>query len=75
MFTNQSFTENKTVINGETIQICCSISQQRINILKIHPLRDVAFGEDCLTPFRISKIIIVGLKMDSSNPIKNCYVL
>ena len=28
---------------------------------KIHPLRDAAFGADCLTPF-ISKIIIVGPK-------------
>ena len=31
----------------------------------IHPLRDAAFGADCLTPLRISKIITVGLKMDS----------
>ena len=30
---------------------------------KIHPLRDAAFGADCLTPFRISKIVIVGLKI------------
>ena len=29
---------------------------------KIHPLRDAAFGADCLTPFRILKIIIVGLR-------------
>ena len=29
---------------------------------KIHPLRDTAFGADCLTPFRILKIITVGLK-------------
>ena len=29
---------------------------------KIHPFRDAAFGADCLTPFRILKIIIVGLK-------------
>ena len=29
---------------------------------KIHPLRDTAFGADCLTPFRILKIIIAGLK-------------
>ena len=28
----------------------------------IHPLRDAAFGADCLTPFRILKIIIVDLK-------------
>ena len=42
---------------------------------KIHPLRDAAFGEDCLIPFRILKIIILGLKMDSGNAIKNCYML
>ena len=29
---------------------------------KIHPLQDAAFGADCLTPFRILEIIIVGLK-------------
>ena len=39
---------------------------------KIHPLPDAAFGADCLTPFRILKIIIVSLKMDS---IKNFYML
>ena len=43
--------------------------------LKIHPLQDATFGADCLTPFRILKIIIVGLKMDSGNVIKNCYML
>ena len=42
---------------------------------KIHPLQDAAFGADCLTPFRILKIIIVGLKMDSGNAFKNCYML
>ena len=26
MFTNQSFAENKAAINGEMVQICCSIS-------------------------------------------------
>ena len=29
---------------------------------QIHPLRDAAFRADCLTPFRILKILIVGLK-------------
>ena len=29
---------------------------------KIHPLRDAAFGADCLTPFRILKIVGVVLK-------------
>ena len=42
---------------------------------KVHPLRDAAFGADCLTPFKILKIVIVGLKMDSGNAIKNCYML
>ena len=32
-----------------------------------HPSGDAAFGADCLTPFRILKIIIEGLKMDSGN--------
>ena len=42
---------------------------------KIHLLRDAAFGEDCSTSFKILKIITVGLKMDSGNAIKNCYML
>ena len=29
---------------------------------KIHPLRDAAFGADCLTYFKILKIITVGLR-------------
>ena len=29
---------------------------------KIYPLRDAAFGADCLTPLRILKITTVGLK-------------
>ena len=29
---------------------------------KIRPLRDAAFGADCLTSFEILKIITVGLK-------------
>ena len=41
----------------------------------IHPLRDAAFGADCLTPLRILKLITVGLKMDSGNAIKNSYML
>ena len=36
MFTNQSFTENKAVINRGTVVICCSISQPRFCISK-HP--------------------------------------
>ena len=43
---------------------------------KIHPLQDAGFGADYLSPLRILKIITVGLKkMDSSNAIKNCYML
>ena len=42
---------------------------------KIHPLRHAAFGADCLTSFKILKILTVGLKMDSGNAIKNCYIL
>ena len=42
---------------------------------KIHQLRDAAFGVDCLTPFRILKIITIGLNMDSGNAIKDCYLL
>ena len=42
---------------------------------KKHPLRDATFGADCLTSFKILKIITVGLKMGSGNAIKNCYTL
>ena len=42
---------------------------------KFHPLRDAAFGANCLTSFKILKIVAVGLKMDSGNAIKNPYVL
>ena len=40
-----------------------------------YPLRDAAFAANCLTSFRILKIMIVGLKMDSGNAINNCYML
>ena len=42
---------------------------------KIHSLLDAAFDADCLTLFRILKIITVGLKMDFRNAIKDCYTL
>ena len=42
---------------------------------KIRPLRDAAFGTDCLTPLKILKIIRVYLKIDFVNAIKNCYML
>ena len=78
MIINQSFNKNKDVINGKTVQIYGWISQQRFTISKnkkIHPLRDAAFGADCLTSFKMLKIITVGLKMDSDNAINNCYML
>ena len=60
--TNQCFTENKTVINGKTVQIYRWISQPRFTSLKNHLLQDAAFGGDCLTQVKILKIAIVGLK-------------
>ena len=76
MFTNQSFTENKAVINGETVQIYMVPYLNRDLIYqKIHLLRDAAFGPDCLTPNRSLRIIMVDLKMDYGNAIKNCYML
>ena len=62
MFTNHFFTENKTVINGETVQYVVPYLSRDLIYQKIHPLRSAAFGADCLIPFRILKIIIVGLK-------------
>ena len=38
---------------------------------KIHALRDAAFGVDCLTFLRILKILIIVLKIDSGNAVKN----
>ena len=46
-----------------------------IYYIKNHPLRDAAFGADCLTSLKMLKILTVGLKMDSGNAIKNCYML
>ena len=61
-----TLTENKAVINGETVQIIMkyvlSYVSRDLIYQKIDPLRDVSFGADCLTPFRILKIITVGLK-------------
>ena len=49
---------------------------------KINPLRDVAFGEDCLTSFRILKIITAGIKKRTlvmlsriATCCKNCQIL
>ena len=46
MSVNQSSIENKAVINGETLQICCVISRPRFNLPRINPLRDAAFDAD-----------------------------
>ena len=73
MFTNRSFTENKAVINGEMVRMCCSISHPRFNISKNPSV--TRFGADCLTPSRILKIKIVGLQMDSGYAIMNCNLL
>ena len=77
MFNKQSFTKDKVTcdkwINGTIILM--DISQPRFTTAKIHSLRDAAFGVDCLTPLRTLKIVTVGLKMDSRNAIKNCYML
>ena len=64
VFINQSFTKNKAVINGKTVQISIwiSVSRDLLYHQKIHPLRDAAFGADCLTPLKILKITTVGLK-------------
>ena len=64
MFINQYFTKNKAVINGKTVQIYgySNISAEIYYIKKIHPLRDAAFGADCLTSFKILKMITVSLK-------------
>ena len=75
MFISQSFTKNKAVINGKAVQIYGWIYQPRFTISKIYSLLDAAFDADCLTPFRILKIITVGLKMDFRNAIKDCYML
>ena len=40
MFINQSFTENKAVIIGETVQMYRSISQPRFTFSKIYPVPD-----------------------------------
>ena len=63
------------MIIGKTAQIYGWISQPRFTVSKIHPLRDAAFGADCLTSLKILKIITVDLKMDSGNALKNCYML
>ena len=62
MFINQSFTKNKAVINGKRNKYMDGHLGRDLLHKKICPLRDAAFGADCLTPFRILKIATVGLK-------------
>ena len=63
------------MINGKKVQIYGWISQPRFTVSKHPSLQDAAFGADCLTSLKILKIITVGLRMDSGNAIKNCYML
>ena len=46
----------------------------KIYCIKYYPLRDAAFGADCLTPLRILKIITVRLKMDSGDAISQILI-
>ena len=52
MFANQSLTENKAVINGETVQICCSISQPRLNISQNPSVTRCSVWYRLLNPFQ-----------------------
>ena len=42
---------------------------------KLHPLRDAAFGADCLTSLKFENRNSRSKKMDSCNVIRNCYML
>ena len=55
----QSFTENEAVINGEMVQICCSISQPRFNVSKNPSVKRCKIWCRLLNFFQI---VIVGLK-------------
>ena len=72
VFINQSFTKNKAVISGKTVQIYGWISQPRFTISKNPSFTRCSIGAECLTPLSILKIITVGLKNGSGNAIKNC---
>ena len=76
MFTDQSFTENKAVINGETVQIYCSISQPRFNISIIPSVTRCSIWCRLLNSFQNFENPNSSFKkMDSGNAIKNCYML
>ena len=64
MFINQSFTENKAVINGKRYKYIDGYLSRDLLHQKIYPLRNAAFGADAdsSTPLRILKIRTVGLK-------------
>ena len=63
------------MINGKQYKYLDGNLSRDLIYQKIHPLAGAAFDADCLTPFRILKIIIVGLNMGAGNAIKNCYLL
>ena len=58
VFINQSFTKNKAVIDGKWYKYMDGYPSQDLLYQKIYPLPDAAFGADCLTSFKILKIII-----------------
>ena len=62
VFTNQSFTENRAVINGKWYKYIDEHLSRDLLHQKLHPLRDAAFDADCLTPLRILKIITIVQK-------------
>ena len=62
MFIYQSFAKNKAVINEKRYKYMNGYLSRDLLYQNIHPLRDAAFGADCLTSFKILKIITVDLK-------------
>ena len=62
MFINQSFTKNKAVINRKRYKYMDGYLSRDLLYQKIHPLRGAAFGANCLTSFKILKVVTVGLK-------------
>ena len=69
MFINQSLLKNKALINGKRYKYMNGYLSRDLLYQKIRPLRDAAFGADCLTSLSILKIITIGLK----NGLWYCY--
>ena len=70
-----AFTENKAVLNGETVKICCSISQWRFNISKNPLMTRCSIWCRLLNSFQNFGNCTSSLKkMDSGNAITNCYM-